>query len=199
MRTLVIQAGGISKRMGQQKALMPFCGERLIDRVLRRASGLANEIFITINPLEKLEYLGLPVIADILPGKGALGGLYTALATASNPEVIVVACDLPFVNPRLLLAECDLLSITEADTVIPVSPYGIEPLHAVYRRKSCLEAVQRSLEGGQLRLSSWFSEVQVRKMTPDEIAVHDPDFHAFINVNTPVEFQRAENLARQIG
>jgi Molybdopterin-guanine dinucleotide biosynthesis protein A len=188
--------------MGQNKALMPFCGEPLIERMLRRVSGLADEVFITTNLLENLEYLeylGLPVIADIHPGKGALGGLYTALTSAANPEVIVVACDMPFVNPRLLLAECDLLFTTQTDAVIPVSPFGIEPLHAVYRRESCLTAVQRALDAGQLRLSAWFSEVTVRMMAIDEVAAYDPDFNAFINVNTPEEFQRAESLARQIG
>jgi molybdopterin-guanine dinucleotide biosynthesis protein A len=97
------------------------------------------------------------------------------------------------------LAECDLLFITQTDAVIPVSPFGNEPFHAVYRRKNCLTAVKRALDAGQLRLSSWLSEVQVRKMTLDELAVYDPDFHAFINVNTPLEFKRTESLARQIG
>ncbi len=185
--------------MGQIKALMPFCGEPLIDRVLRRTSGLADEIFITTDLLGKLDYLGLPLITDILPGKGALGSLDTALATAANSEMIVAACDMPFVNAWLLLAECDLLSLTQTDAVIPVSPFGNEPFHAVYRRENCLTAVQRALDADQLRLSSWLSDVQVRKMTLDEVAMYDPDFHAFINVNTPLEYKRAESLARQIG
>jgi molybdopterin-guanine dinucleotide biosynthesis protein A len=113
--------------------------------------------------------------------------------------MIVVACDMPFVNAWLLLAECDLLSLTQTDAVIPVSPFDNEPFHAVYRRENCLTTVQRALDAGQLRLSSWLSEVQVRKMTLDELAMYDPDFHAFINVNTPLEFKGAESLTRQIG
>jgi molybdopterin-guanine dinucleotide biosynthesis protein A len=182
--------------MGQNKALMPFCGEPLIERVLRRTSGLADEIFITTDLLGKLDYLGLPLISDILPGKGAPGGLYTALATAANSEVIMVACDMPFVNPRLLLAECDLLSITQTDTVIPVSLFGNEPFHAVYRTENCLTAVQRSLDAGYFRLSSWLSKVWVREMVMAEMAVYDPDFNAYKNVNTPLEFTEAESLAR---
>jgi molybdopterin-guanine dinucleotide biosynthesis protein A len=197
-RTLVIQAGGESKRMGEDKALLPFCGVPLIERMLRRLGGLADEVCITSNLPGKLQYLGLPVIADIHPGKGALGGLYTALASAAHPEVIVVACDMPFVNPRLLLAQCDLLSTTQSDAVIPISSFGFEPLHAVYRRESCLAAVKNALEAGQLRLSAWFSQIQVYKMALAEIAVYDPDFRSFINVNTPDDFQSAETLARQI-
>jgi molybdopterin-guanine dinucleotide biosynthesis protein A len=199
MRTLVIQAGGESLRMGQNKARMLFCGEPLIERILRRTGSLAGQVFITTNLPEQLEYLGLPVVEDIIPGKGALGGLYTALATAANSEVIVVACDMPFVNPDLILAECDLLLTGQTDAVIPVSPLGFEPFHAVYRRESCLAAVQKVLQAGQLRLSSWFSEVHVYKMTLAEVAQYDPNYYAFINVNTPEEFQIAERLARQIG
>jgi molybdopterin-guanine dinucleotide biosynthesis protein A len=187
--------------MGQDKALLPFCGVPLIERIIGRLRGLADEVCITSNPplSTKLEYLGLPVFADIFPGKGALGGLYTALARAANPEVIVVASDMPFVNAGLLSAERDLLATSQSDAVIPFSSFGFEPLHAVYRRESCLAAVQSALEDGQLRLSAWFSKVQVYKMPLDEVAVYDPDLRSFINVNTPVEFQDAETLARQIG
>jgi len=201
LRTLVIQAGGGSRRMGQDKALMPFCGVPLIERILGRLDGLADEVCITSNqPLSaKLTYLGLPVFADIFPGKGPLGGLYTALARAASPEVIVVASDMPFVNSRLLSAECDMLAITRSDAVIPLSSFGFEPLHAVYRRESCLSAVLSALEDGQLRLSAWFSKVEVYPMPLAEVAVYDPDLRSFINVNTPVEFQDAEKLALQIG
>jgi molybdopterin-guanine dinucleotide biosynthesis protein A len=199
MRTLVIQAGGNSQRMRQNKALMSFCGEPLIERVLRRTKDLAEETFITANILEDFQYLGLPIIKDMIPGKGALGGLYTALKSASNQEVIVVGCDMPFVNSKLLIAECDLLDWEIADAVIPVSPFGIEPLHAVYRRDNCLAAVQNALENGHLRLISWFSDVRITKMTSEEVAVYDPEYYAFINVNTPQEFQSAEILAERIG
>ena len=106
---------------------------------------------------------------------------------------------MPFVNARLLSAECDLLATTQSDGVIPLSSFGFEPLHAVYRRESCLAAVLSALEDGQLRLSAWFSKVQIYKMPLDEVAVYDPDLRSFINVNTPGEFQSAETLARQIG
>ncbi len=185
--------------MGQDKALLPFCGKPLIERILMRLSGLADEVCITSNRPAMLKYLGLPVIADILPGKGALGGLYTALASAANPEVIVVGCDMPFVNARLLSAECELLAATRSDAVIPISSYGFEPLHAVYRQENCLAAVQSALEGGQMRMSAWFSKVQVYHMPSGEASVYDPDLRSFINVNTPEEFQNAETLARMLG
>jgi molybdopterin-guanine dinucleotide biosynthesis protein A len=182
--------------MGQDKALLPFCGVPLIERILGRLSGLADEVCITSNQPEKLAYLGLHVFADIFPGKGALGGLYTALVRATHPDVILVAADMPFANPRLLSAECDLLATTRSDAVIPISSFGFEPMHAVYRQENCLAAVKQALEGGELRMSSWFSKVLVYKMPIDEVAVYDPELQSFINVNTPAEFQSAEALAQ---
>ncbi len=185
--------------MGQDKALLPFCGKPLIERILGRLNGLADEVCITSNQPDVLKYLGLPVFADIFPGKGALGGLYTALASAANPEVIVVGCDMPFVNARLLSAECDLLAFTRSDAVIPISSYGFEPLHAVYRQGTCLAAVKSALDGGLMRMSAWFSKVQVYPMPPEEASVYDPDLRSYINVNTPVELQNAETLAGRLG
>jgi molybdopterin-guanine dinucleotide biosynthesis protein A len=72
-------------------------------------------------------------------------------------------------------------------------------LHAVYRRDNCLAAVQSTLEDGQMRMSAWFSKVQVYNLPPDEASVYDLDLRSYINVNTPVEFQSAEKLARRIG
>jgi molybdopterin-guanine dinucleotide biosynthesis protein A len=185
--------------MGQDKALLSFCGKPLIERMLKRLGGLADEVCITSNQPAVLKYLGLPVFMDIFPGKGALGGLYTALAVAANPEVIVVGCDMPFVNARLLSVECELLAATQSDAVIPISSYGFEPLHAVYRQEKCLAAVKSALEDGQMRMSAWFSKVQVYHMPPEEASVYDLDLHSFINVNTPVELHNAETLARKIG
>ncbi len=80
--------------------------------------------------------------------------------------------------------------------VIPWSPQGLEPLHAIYRRATCLAAIETALRADQRRLTSWFSAVKVREMTVDEVAQVDPQFHSFINVNTPQEFQDAESAGK---
>lgn len=198
MFTIVIQAGGQSTRMGQNKALLPFMGKPLILRVVERLSSLADELLITTNEPEAFQFLKVPLVEDILPGKGALGGLYTALHAARNPIAAVVACDMPFLHPQLLAAQRDLLVQSGTDVVILRSPGGLEPLHAVYRREACLPAVKAAIEANERRMISWFPQVKVREMTPDEIAVHDPHFRSFINVNSPEEFQMAEKLAQTL-
>lgn len=193
---MVIQAGGQSSRMGQDKALMPFLGQLLIERVVKRLIGTADELLITTNRPDAFASLALPLVSDIIAGRGALGGLYTALAAAHGAVVAVVACDMPFVRPDLLLAERDMLIREAVDVVVPCSPDGLEPLHAVYRRETCLPAVEAALRAGERKVISWYPAVRAREMTQQEVAALDPEFRSFININRPEEFQAAETLAR---
>jgi molybdopterin-guanine dinucleotide biosynthesis protein A len=192
--TIVIQAGGESKRMGQNKALLPFRGQPLIERVAKRLRSFSDELILTANHPELFQFLNLPIYPDLIPGKGSLGGLYTALSAANYPLVAVVACDMPFVNSQLLAAERDLLVEGGWDVIIPLSSEGREPLHAVYRKDACLPAIRRSLEENRLRMDSWFSDVKVREMSLDDVSVFDPELRSFMNVNTPEEFRQAEQL-----
>lgn len=181
--------------MGQDKALMTFLGETLIERLIRRLAPLEAEIFITTNRPKSYQFLGLPLIPDRLPGCGALGGLLTALDAARSPLVAVVACDMPFASSRLLKAQCDLLLEPDWDAVVPRNHAGSEPFHAVYRRQACLPAVQEALAKGKLRADSWFGEVRLRWLSQGEVAQHDPDGLCFTNLNTLEDFQQAETLA----
>jgi molybdopterin-guanine dinucleotide biosynthesis protein A len=195
MITLAIQAGGESSRMGRDKALLPFLGRPLILRVVERLAAFADEVVVTANNPADYAFLDLPLFADLQPGRGALGGLYTALHAAKHPLVAVAACDMPFASRALFEYERDLLIETGADVVIPSSAEGLEPLHAVYRRATCLPAIQGALEASEWKLIAWFPKVRVRTLTPAETARHDPQGLAFLNLNTPEEFRQAERLA----
>ncbi len=196
MLTLAIQAGGASRRMGRDKALMPFLGRPLILQVVERLTNLADEVIITTNHPADYAFLDLPLVTDLQPGRGALGGLYTVLASASQPLVAVAACDMPFASRALFEYERDLLVESGADVVIPSTTSGLEPLHAIYRRATCLPAVLSALDGGAWKLIAWFPQVKVRALTPEETAHYDPHGLVFWNLNTPEEFRQAEALAR---
>jgi len=180
--------------MGQNKALMLFHGQPLIARIISRLAPAADEILVVANQPDLFKFLGLPVFKDIIPHKGALGGLFTALSYANNPVLAVVACDMPFINPNLLIAERNLLCDGNWDVVIPRSERGLEPLHSIYRRETCLPVVQQAIEQERLRMTSWFWEVKVRTMEPDEISGIDPDLRSLNNINTPEEFRQAETF-----
>ena len=219
MLTVCIQAGGQSSRMGEDKALKTFLGRPLIQRVVERLASIADEIIVTTNHPDEYTFLNtstrpigqsvqrLRLVSDLKPGRGALGGLYTAIASATHPIVAVVACDMPFASPMLIEAMSKLLvdAKREADVVIAraapraeragKSEESYEPLHAVYRRDTCLPAIESAIAADQWKVIAWFPQVKVRILTSDEIKVADPDGLAFWNVNTPEEFAKAEELA----
>ncbi len=195
MLTLAILAGGRSQRMGQDKAMMPFRGDALVRRVLDRLTGLAAEVIIIAPESQEALSLNIRVAPDLLPDRGPLGGLYTALFTASHPAVAAVACDMPFVNADLLAHQRDLLFSDNVDVVVPSSEKGLEPLHAIYRRETCLPVVREALEAGEQRLISWFPRVRVRILTPEEMKPFDRRGLMFLNINTPDELAQAERLA----
>lgn len=198
MLSIVVQAGGESSRMGEDKALKPFLGEPLIKRVLRRVSSVGEEILVTTNHPERYRFLNVPVVPDLIPGRGALGGLYTALQSANQPLAAVVACDMPFVSGEILSVGKQILAETGADAVIPKTEHGLEPIHAVYRRETCLPAVKAAIDADQWRMISWHDQVQIHTLRPEVVARYDPHKLAFRNVNTPEEFRAAEELARQL-
>ena len=181
--------------MGQDKALRPFLGRPLIQRVIDRLNPIAEEIIVTTNRPEDYAFLKLRLVSDLKPGRGALGGLYTAIASAAHPVVAVVACDMPFASAALIATASRLLVAEEADVVIAKSEEGLEPLHAVYRRETCLPAIESAIDADQWKVIDWFPQMKVRTLTREEIKLADPHGLAFWNVNTPEEFARAERLA----
>jgi molybdopterin-guanine dinucleotide biosynthesis protein A len=199
MVAIVIQAGGKSIRMGEDKALVQFRGESMIHRVLRRLDGIGEEVVITTNHPENFGFLKLRLAGDSLEEGGALGGLYTALLSTSQAVVAVAACDMPFVNAELFAAEIAILLSGELDVVIPHTAKGFEPFHAVYRRETCLAAVKNALNMGQRKMTSWFPIVRVREMGDDELRAYDPEMRCFINLNTPEDLAMAETLVEQFG
>ena len=101
--SLAIIAGGQSRRMGRDKAFVDLGGKALIQRVVERSADLGqSETILITNKPAQYAHLGLPMHRDILPDKGSLGGIYTALARANNPDVLVLACDMPFIRTELI-------------------------------------------------------------------------------------------------
>lgn len=195
MISLAILAGGKSDRMGQDKALLPFRGRPLIMRIVKRLETLTDDIIVTTDGISNYSGLGLPLFPDLQPGCGALGGLYTSMYMSKNPIMAAVACDMPFASLELLKYERDLLIKLNVDVVIPSTPNGLEPLHAIYRRETCLPVIKSAVEAGKLKLIAWLPEVKVYFLSNEETQLYDPKQLAFWNLNTQKEFKRAEEIA----
>jgi molybdopterin-guanine dinucleotide biosynthesis protein A len=198
--TIVIQAGGESRRMGSPKALVSFCGLPLICRGLKRLGEAADELIITSNDQKSLDFLcgnvkfdnKLKMYSDVYNIRGALNGLYTALYYATSPYVGVIACDMVFPSAPLLLAERDALKESGADVAVPLTNHGYEPFHAVYRRATCLPVVQAALLDGEIRATAWYDRMKVCEFTPPMIFDADQRGGSFVNVNTPEEVAAME-------
>ncbi len=191
MLTLAIQAGGNSRRMGKDKALLPFHGIPLIQHILNRLSPIADEIIITTNNPQAYRFLDVRLARDLRPGRGALGGLYTALSTAKHNLVAVVACDMPFASPQVFLTARKLLLTHEAGAVIPKTQHGYEPLHALYRRDTCIPPIKNALDNNQWKMISWFEQIKVYDLKVKNEAI-------FKNLNTPEDFIKAEKFSEPI-
>lgn len=200
--TVVIQAGGESRRMGQSKALVKFRGRPLICRLIERLCPAADELVITTNEADKLEFLdwmypemNIRLVPDAHGLRGALPGLYTAFASASYEIVAVVACDMVFASPNLVVAESIEMAETGADVVVPVNNHGFEPFHATYRKSACEPAAKRAMESGERRAQALFAdpEVRVLEFPHDRVLRAEPRGGCFVNTNTPEELAHIEN------
>ena len=187
--TGVLLAGGGSRRMGRNKALMPLAGRRLVDRVLAVLSGVVDDLLMVTNSPELYADLGVRMVPDVVAGKGALGGIHSAIHHAAAPHCLVVACDMPFLNAGVLRYLVD--QRTGYDVVVPNAEGRPQPLHAVYG-KACLQPIARRLETDHLHVVGFFPDVRVREVSARELAVFDPEGLSFRNLNTPAEFAAAE-------
>lgn len=192
--SVAILAGGQSRRMGRDKAFLPVGERPVIERVMERVAPLTDDLTLIANEPALYCHLGCQSVGDVYPGKGSLGGIYTAIHAARHDYCLVVACDMPFLNPDLLRY---LIELTPGyDVVIPRVEEFPETMHAVYGKR-CLEPIQRRLLAGQLKIIGFFDEVRVRYIERAEVARFDPTFRSFLNMNTPADWERVQRLAME--
>ena len=184
---VAVLAGGQSRRMGRDKALLPLGDQPLIERVLDTARPLAYPGLIVGDPAA-YGHLGWPVLPDCRPGRGPLGGLYTALGTTAAP-VLLLACDLPFLTPAFLRYLVDRRGPHQA--VVPHTAAGLQPLCALYE-PSCMAAVEAAVQADQLGMRRLLSNLSLDLVREKDWRPHDERGLLFANLNAPAEYQRAQ-------
>ena len=195
--TSVIQAGGRSTRMGgRPKALMELGGRRIIERVLAALTPVVDDIVLVTNTPELYAFLGLPMVADVYPDRGSLGGIYSGLKAASGDAAFTVACDMPFVHPDVVRLVVERAG--QGDVVIPRVGHRLEPMHAAYA-KACLPHIEERLLAGQLKIVEFLERVRVVEVAEADVARYREPRVAFMNVNTPEDLAQAEALAARLG
>lgn len=213
--TVLILAGGSSRRMGRDKLLLPVPpnGIPLVRHVAERLVPLTAKMTVVANDSSicaAVHDLGggasqwgvdgmgahavVSCLADDVPGDGPLGGLATGLRKVED-WALTVAGDMPFISAaccRFLIESSDF----DCDAVVPVLEGRAQPLHAVYSRR-CLPSVERALAAGRRRMDSFWEEVRVRNVEAEPMRAFDPDLLTFTNVNTPCEWEKALVLLSQ--
>ena len=194
--TAVVLAGGMSRRLGRNKAVELFHGEPLIRRVIRRMSQVAAKIIVVANDDNRISELDLPddvaAVIDEYTGKGPLAGIYTGLSASSTEWAVFCACDMPFLNPRLYHAL--LLNRGTCNAVVPIVDGRPEPIHAAYSR-ACLGPIRQKLTADDLKITGFFRDVSVRYFSEDELRAIDPNLLSFFNINTQQDLEMAVSLA----
>jgi molybdopterin-guanine dinucleotide biosynthesis protein A len=193
MQTAAILAGGRARRLGgRDKSRLVIGGRTILAHQLDVLQRLVSRTVIVANDPEAFADAGVPVLPDAVPGSGSLGGIYTALAHAGGP-VLVLACDLPFVTAPFLARVIE--AGRGADIAIPRGHDGYQPLCANYA-PACAGPLRRRIELGALKVVDLLADVRVRELGPEEIATFDPDGLLLLNVNTADDLVRAEVAAR---
>jgi molybdopterin-guanine dinucleotide biosynthesis protein A len=154
-----------------------------------------SERVLLANDSALADQQGVRVVFDPEPHAGVLPALAAGLASATGELCLAVACDMPFVSVDVFRHLLDLQRETDADVVIPKSDKYVEPMHAVYRRLTVLEAIRAALARGEQRMISYFASVRVREVPEAEWRPFDAIGQAFFNVNTPADLEQARGIA----
>lgn len=160
----------------------------ILERQLTLLRHLTPHILIVARDRSRGRVGNTRIVVDRIPGAGALGGLYTALMEAPTEQVLVVGCDMPFLNAPFLtyLAKRG----TDADVVVPRDEQGRHPLCASYMRRIARHLHDR-ITAGELRITEAISKLEVTELGPEQLAPYDRDGRLLLNVNTPDDYTQA--------
>jgi len=201
---IILLAGGLGSRLDSNKPLRRVAGKPLISRVIERISGLSDEFLVVIaRGASGSDYSGvipgfIRVINDERDGKSPLIGITTALRAIKSQYAIVLTCDIPFVNRRVI--QLLLERVSNAEAAVPRWKSGhLEPLQAVYRREPMLQKSEEALASGSLSPVDAIKKLArvVYVSIEDEVKVLDPDLRTFFNVNTKEDVAEAEMILKQ--
>ena len=194
----IILAGGKGLRLGSEKALEKINSRTLIQHSVSSLIGLGEETIVVTAPgktqLGLDGYSGVRVVEDSAAGQGPLMGIYTGLSASNSELNLVVACDMPFLNRNLIKF---LVSQSNGhDAVIPRMSGLIEPLHAIYRRRTAKFALELTT-AGIFSLSQLLKRINSRFVEEPEINRFDPRHISFFNINFPEDLTKAREMIKE--
>ena len=194
--TAIILAGGKSSRIGsdKNKSMLRLNGKYLIDIVRSKLKCVVGDNIIIVGPPERYPSY-TQVVPDLFFQKGPLVGIYSGLRASPSQYNLVVGCDMPFLEVKLLKYMAE--NINSNDIVIPRYGDGyIEPLCAIYSKR-CLETIERNLAEHIFSVRAIFPQLKIKFVEKEEIKKFDPKFYSFFNLNFKHDFRKAEELIKK--
>ena len=192
MSTGIILAGGRSTRLGQDKRRLRLWGAHgptLLAHTVALAAACCAEVLVVLNDPEAWRDLPARLVPDAYPGAGPLGGLASGLAVLTTDKALLLACDLPLLQPALLRAL--LAEPLASDALVPRQHNAqIEPLIAVYHQ-TCLPTLTACLTHDERRMGAAVRRLAVRYLAPDWWRRFDAEGRSFLNLNRPEDLAQA--------
>ncbi len=180
---------------GVNKALLEVGGRRIIERVASALCRVFSDVLLITNSPDEFQFLGLPMLKDLVPGRGSLGGLYTGLSACKCDYGFLAACDMPFLSADVIGHMVDM--IEGFDVVVPRISGMLEPLHAAYSRE-CLPYIEDLFQHEDLKILNFYDKAKVREVSEKDLRRFDPELHFIMNLNTPEDLKRAQDyIARR--
>lgn len=187
-----VLAGGESRRMGSNKALLEIAGKPLVLRAAELLRPLARDITI-LGEVASYAHLGLPILPDQYPIRGPLAGLCTGLKSAGYDWNLFLPCDLPLMEEGVLeiLARRALEGHSEA--VVPRIHDLWQPLCAAYHR-SCLAKMEAAIREDSPSIFSLYRTLNVDVLTAPQLGGAAVCDRVFRNINTPQDWEAIQQL-----
>jgi molybdenum cofactor guanylyltransferase len=174
-----VLAGGASRRMGRDKALLPIDGATMIERIAAQVRAAAGNVTLIGSP-EKYGHLGFQVVADEIEKCGPLGGLYTALRLGKADWNVLVACDMPYITTAFLTELLEAAEASDADCMVPQINGKTDPLCAIYHRR-LLTITESAIHRKLFKMQDFVSTLRTSYWPV-------ADLRPLVNLNTPVEW-----------
>ena len=188
--TGIVLAGGLSSRMGRDKASLPWGDSDLLHTVLDRLAPVCSELIVISNVLRTISRPDVRQMADYYPQCGPLAGMQAGLLAAKNEVSFFVACDMPFLCTDAVAFMAG--AADGYDAVVPFVGGYFHPLHAIYHR-NCLQWIEPMLAAGEYRILNFYPKIRLRRITAAELRQFDPELKTLDNINTPAEFSAQKN------
>lgn len=193
--TGIILVGGKSSRMGRNKALLPFDGKKVIERIVEKMQMITDHLLLVTNTFKEYEFLNLPMVADKYKGLGPMAGIHAGLEASRTVHNLVVACDMPFVSVEIgayLLRE-----LNGYHACVPKIYGQLHPLFAAYHRDA-KDILEKNLAKGELKVRDTFKKLNAKIITEKDLVaaglqLKDSDF---FNMNYPQEYEMAQKLIK---